>query len=93
MNYIAIYSFLEDPEGSWREVIKKNLDRYKHSLFSEMKGTYFLKNQNTNINYQYVLDQNNYPFPVLPDNNVKNNLFVLSAYSDYILNIPVKLSH
>ena len=41
MNYIDIYGFLEDPEGSWREVVKDNLDRYKHSLFPEMKGAYF----------------------------------------------------
>ncbi len=41
MNYIDIYGFLKDPEGSWREVIKDNLDRNKHSLFPEMKGAYF----------------------------------------------------
>lgn len=41
MNYIDIYGFLEDQEGSWREVIKGNLDRYKHNLFSEMKEAYF----------------------------------------------------
>jgi len=33
MSYIDIYRFLEDPEGSWREVIKKNQDKYKNSLF------------------------------------------------------------
>ena len=43
MNYIDIYGFLEDQEGSWREVIKGNLDRYKHNLFSEMKEAYFWK--------------------------------------------------
>ncbi len=25
MNYIDIYRFLEDPEGSWREIIKENI--------------------------------------------------------------------
>jgi hypothetical protein len=32
MNYIDIYGFLEDSEWKWHEVIKDNLDRYKHSL-------------------------------------------------------------
>ena len=41
MNYIDIYGFLEDSEGNWCEVIKDNLDRYKHSLFLEIKGAYF----------------------------------------------------
>lgn len=31
MNYIDIFGFLEDPEGSWREIIKENKDQYKHS--------------------------------------------------------------
>ena len=41
MNYINIYSFLEDPEGSWREIIKENKMKYQNSLFSEMEGAYF----------------------------------------------------
>jgi len=41
MNYINIYSFLEDPEGSWREIIKENKMRYQNSLFPEMEGAYF----------------------------------------------------
>jgi hypothetical protein len=41
LNYIDIYGFLVDPEGSWREVIKDNQDRYKHSLSPEMEGAYF----------------------------------------------------
>ena len=41
MNYINIYSFLEDPEGSWREVIKENKLKYQNSLFPEMEGAYF----------------------------------------------------
>ena len=41
LNYIDIYGFLVDPEGSWREVIKDNLDRYKYYLFLEMKVNYF----------------------------------------------------
>jgi len=41
MNYIDIYCFLEDPEGSWREVIKENKMKYQNSLFPEMEGAYF----------------------------------------------------
>ena len=43
MNYIDIFSFLEDPKGSWREIIKENKDQYKHSLFPEMRGLTFEK--------------------------------------------------
>lgn len=41
MNYINIYSFLEDPEGCWREIIKENQMKYQNSLFPEMQGAYF----------------------------------------------------
>ena len=41
MNYINIYSFLQDPEGSWRELIKENKMKYQNSLFPELEGTYF----------------------------------------------------
>lgn len=41
MNYIDIYCFLEDPEGSWREIIKENKTKYQYSLFPEMEGAYF----------------------------------------------------
>ena len=41
MNYINIYSFLEDPEGSWREIIKENKMKYQNSLFPELEGAYF----------------------------------------------------
>lgn len=41
MNYINIYYFLEDPEGSWREVVMENKLRYQNSLFPEMKGACF----------------------------------------------------
>jgi hypothetical protein len=41
MNYINIYCFLEDPEGSWREIIKENKMNYQNSLFPEMEGAYF----------------------------------------------------
>ena len=41
MNYINIYSFLEDPEGSWREIIKENKLKYQNTLFPEMEGAYF----------------------------------------------------
>ena len=43
MSYIDIFSFLEDPEGSWREIIKENKDQYKHSLFPEARGLTFEK--------------------------------------------------
>ena len=39
MNYINLYGFLEDPEGSWREVIKQKKIEYQNSLFPEIKGT------------------------------------------------------
>jgi hypothetical protein len=38
MNYINIYGFLEDPEGSWREIIKENKINYQNSLFPEFSG-------------------------------------------------------
>jgi len=41
MNYINIYCFLEDPEGSWREIIKENKIEYQNSLFPQIKGAYF----------------------------------------------------
>jgi len=41
MSYINIYGFLEDPEGSWREIIKENKAKYQNSLFPEMQGAYF----------------------------------------------------
>jgi hypothetical protein len=43
MNYINIYCFLEDPEGSWREVVKENKLKYQNSLFPEMQGLAFEK--------------------------------------------------
>jgi hypothetical protein len=42
MNYIVIYSFLEDPEGSWRGIIKENRMKYQNSLFQEISN-YSLK--------------------------------------------------
>ena len=41
MNYIDVYSFLEDPEGSWRSIINNRANRYENSLFPELKGAYF----------------------------------------------------
>ena len=41
MNYINIYAFLEDPEGSWREIINESKIKYQNSLFPEMQGAYF----------------------------------------------------
>jgi hypothetical protein len=41
MSYINVYRFLEDPEGSWREIVKENKMGYQNSLFPEMEGAYF----------------------------------------------------
>ena len=41
MNYINIYYFLEDPEGSWREIVKENKWKYQNSLFPDKEGAYF----------------------------------------------------
>jgi len=41
MNYVNIYSFLEDPEGAWRKLIKERANDYENSLFPEMRGAYF----------------------------------------------------
>ena len=41
MNYINIYYFLEDPEGSWRQIVKENKVKYKNSLFPEIQGAHF----------------------------------------------------
>jgi hypothetical protein len=36
MNYINIYAFLEDPEGSWKKIVKINQEKYQNSLFPEL---------------------------------------------------------
>jgi hypothetical protein len=41
MNCINIYGFLEDPEGSWRKIIKENKLKYQNPLFPEIEGAYF----------------------------------------------------
>lgn len=41
MNYIDIYRFLEDPEGSWQEIVKENKLKYQNSLFPDWQGAYF----------------------------------------------------
>jgi hypothetical protein len=33
MNYINIYKFLEDPEKSWKNLLKKRKEKYQYSLF------------------------------------------------------------
>lgn len=38
MSYINVYRFLEDPEGSWREIVKENKMEYQNSLFPEIEG-------------------------------------------------------
>ena len=41
MNYIDIYSFLEDPEGTWRRIVNRRAEKYENSLFPELKGACF----------------------------------------------------
>jgi len=41
MSYIDIYKFLEDPERSWRAILKENKMKYQNSLFPELQGAYF----------------------------------------------------
>jgi hypothetical protein len=41
MSYINLYYFLEDPEGSWRKIVKENKMKYQNSLFPELEGAYF----------------------------------------------------
>ncbi len=41
MSYINVYSFLEDPEGSWRKIIEEDKIEYQNSLFPELQGAYF----------------------------------------------------
>jgi hypothetical protein len=41
MSYINIYSFMEDPEGCWRQVIYEQKTEYQNPLFPEMRGAYF----------------------------------------------------
>lgn len=41
MNYINVYEFLDDPEGSWKKIIKENKLKYQNTLFPEMEGAYF----------------------------------------------------
>jgi hypothetical protein len=41
MSYINIYTFLEDPERAWRELIKERMVKYQNSLFPELQWAYF----------------------------------------------------
>ncbi|MDR0714575.1 MAG: transposase, partial [Bacteroidales bacterium] len=41
MSYINIYTFLEDPEGTWRSIVNEQKMKYQNSLFPEMQGGYF----------------------------------------------------
>ena len=41
MNYINVYSFLENPEQSWIAVINERKLKYQNSLFPEIQGAYF----------------------------------------------------
>ncbi len=45
MSYINIFSFLEDPEGSWRKIISEDRAEYQNSLFPEMQRAYFQKDK------------------------------------------------
>ena len=41
MNYVDMYGFMEDPEGTWRKILNENKMNYQNSLFSEMQGSHF----------------------------------------------------
>jgi hypothetical protein len=41
MNYINIYSFLNNPEKAWLRIIAKEKAKYENSLFPELVGAYF----------------------------------------------------
>lgn len=70
MNYIDIYCFLEDPEGSWREIVKENKIKYQNSLFPELEGAYFWK-QRTWVLTNWQLGAGDCKYSGLPDNNEK----------------------
>lgn len=40
MNYVDIYGFMEDPEGTWRKILNENKMNYQNSLFPEMQGAH-----------------------------------------------------
>lgn len=41
MSYINVYSFLENPEGCWQEIINEEKSTYQNTLFPEYAGAYF----------------------------------------------------
>ena len=41
MSYINVYTFLENPEQSWMEIVNNKKSKYENSLFPETKGAYF----------------------------------------------------
>jgi hypothetical protein len=41
MSYINAYTFFEDPERAWRELIKENKLDQQYSLFPDWEGAYF----------------------------------------------------
>jgi len=41
MNYINIYSFLNDPERAWLRIIAREKAKYQNSLFPELVGAHF----------------------------------------------------
>lgn len=55
MNYIEIYSFLEDPKGSWRRIINNRTDKYEKSLFLELTGAYFKEEIITSVNQAFKI--------------------------------------
>jgi len=40
MNYINIYTFLEDPEKCWQNIKKEEYEFYENSIFNN-SGAYF----------------------------------------------------
>jgi hypothetical protein len=43
MSYINTYTFFEDPERAWRELIKENRLNNQYSLFPNGEGDLLLK--------------------------------------------------
>ena len=53
MNYVDVYRFMEDPEGTWRSVIKEN-KLSKFPVPTNAGGLFLKQNQNTNDNQWYT---------------------------------------
>ncbi len=56
MNYINVYTFLENPEKSWQELNRKRKNEYQNSLFLR-RGGVFLKFKKGIIDFQAIKSQ------------------------------------